>query len=69
MEDYQLTLEPWSAQEANDNIRFFDNEVMDRWGTQYDEFMPENQNYLIYQAMSKNLTPPFPPVVIDSSLL
>lgn len=69
LEDYQLTLESWSAQKANDNIRFFNNEVMDWWGTQYDEFKQKNQDYLIYQAMSNNLTPPFPPVVIDSSLL
>ena len=69
LEDYELTLESWSAQQADDNIRFFKNEVMDWWGTQYDEFERKNQDYLIYQAMSKDLTPPFPPVVIDSSLL
>lgn len=69
LEDYQLTLETWSAQKANDDIRFFNNEVMDWWGTQYDEFEQNNQDYLIYQAMSRNLTPPFPPVVIESSLL
>ncbi|WIH05328.1 hypothetical protein KHF85_02060 [Xanthomonas translucens pv. graminis] len=42
---------------------------MTDWGTQYDYFKAQNQDYLIYQRMSQDLTPPFPPILIQSTLL
>jgi hypothetical protein len=67
--DYRIALKQMSAAEAQDQIRFFNNETMDRWGEQYDEFERRNQDYIIYREMAKHLTPPFPPVLIDPSRL
>lgn len=66
---YDLCIEHLTAQEAYDRIKFFLNKPMTDWGTQYDHFKVRNQNYLIYQRMSKDLTPPFPPILIQSTLL
>lgn len=67
--DYRIRLEVLTTQEANDQIRFFGNEPMDLWAEQYEHFAKTNNPYIIYQEMSKNLTPPFPPVLLDSSKL
>lgn len=69
LSDYEIGIECLTAQEANERIRFFGNKEMDKWGQQYDSFEQRNQGYVIYQKMSKSLTPPFPPILIDSSLL
>ena len=66
---YRIELEVMTAQEANDQIRGFGNEPIDWWAEQYEEFARKNYPYVIYQEMSQNLTPPFPPVLLDSSQL
>jgi hypothetical protein len=42
---------------------------MTEWGWQYDQFKSRNQDYMIYQRMAKDLTPPFPPVVVATESL
>lgn len=69
LSDYSISLEMFTAQEANDNIRYLCNKPIDWWADQYDEFAKKNYPYVIYQEMSKNLTPPFPPVVVEASRL
>ncbi len=69
LSDYSLATKYLTAQEAYDKIRFFGNKIVDMWNEQYDYFKGLDQPYLIYQGMSKNLTPPFPPILIESSLL
>jgi hypothetical protein len=69
LEDYDLSIEYMKAQEAYDQIKYFHNKPMTDWGPQYDHFKARDQDYLIYQRMSKDMTPPFPPVVIHSTLL
>lgn len=66
---YDLCIEYLTAREAYDRIKFFHNKPMTDWGPQYDYFKMQNQDYLVYQRMSKDLTPPFPPVLIQSALL
>ncbi|MDH4906116.1 hypothetical protein ACWA5G_00180 [Xanthomonas axonopodis pv. ricini] len=69
LEEYEFSVEYMTAQEAYDQIKFFFNESMTDWGSQYDYFKARNQDYVIYQRMSRDLTPPFPPVLIESTLL
>lgn len=69
IEDYRIEVEYLSAQEANNLIRFFNDEAMDWWGEQYEEFKRENFDYIIFQEMSKNLTFPFPPILIEPTKL
>jgi len=69
LDDYSIALEQLTAQEANDKIRFFQNNVMDQWNAQFDYYEEKDQQYVIFQEMRKNLTPPFPPVLIETSSL
>ncbi|MBZ4039101.1 hypothetical protein [Novilysobacter selenitireducens] len=69
LEAYDFFIEYMTAQEAYEQIKYFLDKPMTDWGTQYDHFKTRNQDYLIYQRMSKDLTPPFPPVLIHSTLL
>ncbi|AKK66275.1 hypothetical protein ISN35_07115 [Xanthomonas translucens pv. undulosa] len=66
---YDIGIEYLTAKEAYDRIKFFHNKPMTDWGTQYDYFKAQDQDYLIYQRMSQDLTPPFPPILIQSTLL
>ena len=67
--DYAFHVEHLTAQNAYDDIKFFHNKPLTEWSLQYDEFKSRNQDYLIYQRMSVDLTPPFPPILIQSNLL
>lgn len=68
--DYRFGIIQLTVSGVREHIHFFPGDkVEDMWGAQYDWFEKENQDYIIYQAMSKNKTPPFPPVIIDSSNL
>ena len=69
LQDYALSLERLTAEQAGDLIRYFHGETMDKWGEQFDEFERRNYDYIIYQRMAKDLTPPFPPIVIEPALL
>lgn len=69
LSQYSIELREFTAQEADDLIRFFGNETIDWWAEQYDEFEMRKQPYIIFQAMSETLTFPFPPIVIDAALL
>lgn len=42
---------------------------MDWWHKQYDEFRKTNYDYEIYQEMARNLTFPYPPIVMDAAFL
>lgn len=66
---YNFYIEYLTAQDAYDQIKFFYNNSTSGWEEQYDDFRARNQDYLIYQRMSKDLTPPFPPILIQSDLL
>jgi hypothetical protein len=67
--DYDLGVESLTAQEAYDQVRCLLNKPMELWREQYDEFKARNHPYIIYQRMAKDLTPPFPPILVQSSLL
>lgn len=69
LDSYRIDIESFTAEEANDTIRCLGNKPMDWWADQYEEFTKKDYPYIIYQAMSKNLTPPFPPVLLESSRL
>jgi len=69
LDDYAPEIECFTAEQANDLVRTLGNKEMDCWGEQYDEYAKKNQPYIIYQEMSKHLTPPFPPVLMYSSHL
>lgn len=67
--EYRIGLEWFTAKEVNEVVRFLQNEPMNCWAEQYEDFAKKNYPYIIYQEMSKNLTPPFPPVLLESSRL
>lgn len=69
LRDYDVRVEYLTAEQAYDQVKFFNNKPVTDWGSQYDEFKKRNQDYFIYQRMSRDLTPPFPPIVIQSTLL
>jgi hypothetical protein len=69
MDDYRISIRNMTASEAESQIRFFGNREMRMWCWQYDEFERKNQNYLVFRLMLENGTPPFPPILIDSSKL
>ena len=70
IDDFTYEIRSLSVRQVNDCVRFFDGESLcgrNWWGNQYDEFAKKNVDYVIYQEMSKNHTPPFPPVLLDST--
>lgn len=68
--DYNYEIVALTVMEVRANVNFFPGEKLeDMWGGQYEWFEEENREYIIYQSMSKNKTPPFPPVIIDTSNL
>lgn len=69
LRSYDFSLEHMSARDAYDRIKFFNNKPMEMWDKQYDWFKRENHEYMIFQRMARDLTPPFPPILIESSLL
>ena len=69
IEDYEFTLKIYTVKEVDELVRFFMNVKMELWTEQFDEFQKSNHPYFIFQRMSKDLTPPFPPIFIDSSEL
>ena len=69
LDAYAIVMRQYTAQEANDRVRFFKSEIMDWWGEQYEEYAKKNQKYIIFEAMSTTLTFPFPPILIEPRLL
>lgn len=70
IEDYEYSLIQLSVSEVREKVRFFPGpDLSEMWGLQYDDFEKRNYPYPIYQEMSKNKTPPFPPIILDSSNL
>ncbi|MGR8981416.1 MAG: hypothetical protein ACU84H_15185 [Gammaproteobacteria bacterium] len=70
IEDYEYEIVRLSVSEVRDNVKFFPgDDLSEMWAIQYDQFEEKDHPYSIYQEMSKNKTPPFPPVIIDSSKL
>jgi len=67
--DYGLGIEFLTAQQTYDQVRYLLNKPVDFWREQYDDFKVRNHPYIIYQRMAANLTPPFPPVLVQSTLL
>lgn len=64
---HRMAIERWTARRTYDEVRYFKNEPMDWWGVQFEEFEARDQDYLVFQAMRRTGTPPFPPVLIESS--
>ena len=58
-----------TVNEIADRIRYFDNKPLDFWFESFDSFPQDNFEYVIYENMTKNLTFPFPPIIIDSIVL
>lgn len=50
-------------------IRYFRGDILDWWGLQYDNFASKNQDYIIFQTMSKTKMFPFPPALLDPKLI
>lgn len=69
LDDYNIKVKVYSASEANELIRFFNDEPVEFWGEQYDDFERRNYDYIIYQEMAQHCTPPFPPILIESACL
>ena len=69
--DYEIVTQDYTAQEANDLIRYLKNEPIDYWAEQFDYFAAGNLHfdYIIFNTMSKTGTFPFPPVIIDPKLI
>lgn len=67
--DYRFEILWMTASDAAERIRFFGNREMRDWCWQYDEFERRNQDYLIFQSMYSDRTPPFPPILIDPTAL
>ena len=55
--------------EVEERVRYFDNELVTFWSTQFDQYLEADQDYIIFQRMKNDGTPPFPPILIDSSRL
>lgn len=69
IDNYAISIEQYTAEQAVELVRFFRGEVMDWWGAQYDDFETKDHDYLIFQAMSKKLTFPFPPILVQPDFL
>lgn len=69
LENYRFSMIELSAKDANDSIRYFRDEIVDWWATQYRDFASKNQDYIIFRAMSKSKTFPFPPVLLETRLI
>ena len=67
--DYTLAIEFLTAKQAYDQVKYFLNKPMVDWGEQYDEFKARNYPYIVYQQMASARTPPFPPVLVQSTTL
>lgn len=68
--DYVYEIKKLSVNFVRDNVGFFRGESLaEMWGLQFDQFEEKDNKYSIYQSMAKDKTPPFPPVVIESSKL
>lgn len=74
--DYDLQIIQLRAGDLRDQVRYFGNSIEEvaSWGAQFDEFEerekrgnPKRFRYFIYEEMTKNLTFPFPPVLLDST--
>lgn len=69
LELYGFEILEMTAESAYDSIRQFRGEVVDWWSEQYDHFAEINYDYIIFQTMSKTGTFPFPPIILDPSLI
>lgn len=70
IDDYNYEIVNLSVLDIRDKVRYFPGVALSQmWALQYDQFEGTNHSYSIYQEMSRNKTPPFPPVIIDSSKL
>ena len=69
--DYHYTLTELTVSEVRDKVKFFPGDSLsEMWSVQFDQFFEEDDcSYIIHQEMVKNKTPPFPPIIIDSSKL
>lgn len=70
IEHHQFEMTQMTVQEVDKKVRYFgDEELGTFWGEQYDLFETKNQDYAVFQYMRKHLTPPFPPILLDPSIL
>jgi hypothetical protein len=70
IDDYSFEIVTFTVNEIRDKVRFFEGEsIAEMWREQYDDFERRNDDYIIFQRMFKDKTPPFPPIVIDSDNL
>ena len=68
--DYEFKITKLTVADVKNKVRFFNGEsLVEMWGFQYDEFEKKDYDYVIFQRMSHEKTPPFPPIIIDSSKL
>lgn len=67
---YRLSMIQLTVNQVEQQIRYFHNDkITDEWKLQFDEFLKVDYQYLVFQRMKNDGTPPFPPVLIDSSKL
>lgn len=70
IDDYDYEIVELTVAEVRDKVSFFRGEsIAEMWSLQYDEFEKKNYEYVIYQRMSQDKTPPFPPILIDPAKL
>lgn len=70
LDDFEYTLQAFTVKQIKQDLRFFDDEVMNWWHLQFDAVHSgeesELQDYTIYREMSQNHTPPFPPIIAEN---
>lgn len=61
----KFSSESWAAERIARDLRYFNNEQIDFWHAQFDQFMEhEPIEYEIFRSMKRNGTWPFPPIVM-----
>ncbi|MFC5583061.1 hypothetical protein [Rhodanobacter terrae] len=72
LDDYEPHIEYFTAKQADADIKFLENVIMDDYVNEFNDFFEKRKNPEpdgVYQRMVQNLTPPFPPVLICSKYL
>lgn len=69
LDDYKVSIVNLTAKEVDERVRYFNNERVNFWSKQFDHYLEADQDYIVFQRMKKDGTPPFPPILIDSSKL
>jgi len=68
IEEYDFSYISLTVSEIKEKVRYLCNQLVD-WSDLYDKYEKMENNDFLFQQMSQNHTPPFPPILMDSSSL